>query len=57
MEGHIPSTGFDDVYASLKTGGHLVINFKEEDWIEGAKEGFKEKLDLLFADRKFKIVN
>ena len=44
IEGHIPATGFDDVHAALKTGGHFVINFKECNWVEGAKEGYKEKL-------------
>ena len=57
IEGHIPSTGFDDVHASLKVGGHFVINFKEENWVEGTKEGFKEKLDQLFAEGKFKLVS
>lgn len=57
IEGHISSTGFEDVHASLKVGGHFVINFKEENWVDGAKEGFKEKLDQLCAEGKFKLVN
>ena len=57
IEGHIPSTGFDDVHASLKTNGYFVINFKECNWVEGAKEGLKEKLGELISEGKFKVVN
>ena len=57
IEGHIPAVGFEDVHASLKTGGHFVINFKECNWVEGAKEGFKEKLTQMIEEGKFKIVH
>ena len=57
IEGHIPATGFDDVHASLKSGGHFVINFKEPNWVEGAKEGYKEKLAELVAEGKFMVVH
>lgn len=56
MEGHIPAAGFDDIHASLKTGGHALINFKDCYLEDDAKEGYKPKLDEMQAQGKFKLI-
>ena len=57
IEGHIPASGFDDVHAALKTGGHFLINLKECNWTDEAKEGYKAKLSQMIKEGKFKIVD
>ena len=49
LEGHIPDIGLDDIHASLKTNGHFVTAFKSCYWVDGKKEGYKEKCDELVA--------
>ena len=35
LAGHIPSAGFDDAHASLKTNGFFVTALKDSYWVEG----------------------
>ena len=55
MEGHIPSAGFEDIHAALKTNGFAVINFKDCYLEDDAKEAYKPKLDQMVAEGKFKL--
>ena len=35
MEGHVPSSGFDDVHAALKTNGFFVASMRSSYWLNG----------------------
>lgn len=52
--GHVPPTGYDEVYASLKKGGYFVFGIRSCFWMNGEKEGFKDKVDAMIAEGKFK---
>ena len=52
--GHIPNLGFDDIHASLKTGGYFVTPICECYWENGEKEGYKDKMDEMIRQGKFK---
>lgn len=55
-KGHIPNSGLDDIHASLKVGGHLVAAFRTFYLQPGEENGFREKLDAMEAEGKFKLV-
>ena len=57
LEGHIPDTGLDDIHASLKTNGHFIVAFKDCYWVDGMKEGYKEKCDKMVAEGKFQMIH
>jgi predicted TPR repeat methyltransferase len=35
IKGHIPSSAYDDIYASLKVGGHFVTAMRAKYWVNG----------------------
>ena len=53
---HIPKEGMDDVHASLKTGGYFVTAMRSYLYVNGETEGYKDKIDELIAEGKFKLV-
>ena len=55
--GHIPNIGFEDIHASLKPEGYFVTPICECYWVNGEKEGYKDKMDEMVAAGKFKLVN
>ena len=57
LEGHIPDAGLDDIHASMKTNAHFIVAFKDCYWVDGMKEGYKEKCDKMVAEGKFKMVH
>ena len=57
LKGHVPALGYEDVYATLKTGGYLVAGTRSMYWKDGEAEGFKDKVDAMIAEGKFKKVH
>jgi|688.fasta_scaffold720808_1 hypothetical protein len=55
-KGHIPTTGLDDIHASLKLGGHLVAAFRTFYLKHGEENGFREKLDEMEQSGKFTLI-
>ena len=56
LEGHIPSSGFDDAHAMAKVGGHFVTSIRKSYYEDGHKFGYKEKLDELIAAGKVELM-
>ena len=56
LEGHIPASCFEEAHALLKPGGHFVTAMRSEYFISGQKEGYKDKLDEMVAEGKFKLL-
>ena len=54
MSGHIPNAGFDDIHASLKTGGFFVASMRSTYWTDGK---FKDKTEEMTASGQFKMVH
>jgi len=44
LKGHIPNTGYDDVYCAMKHNGYFVTAMRTTYWTEGEKEGYYDKL-------------
>ena len=55
-KGHIPNSGLDDIHAALKVGGYLFTAFRTFYLQPGEENGFREKLDGMECDGKFKLV-
>lgn len=56
-KGHIPAAGFDDAYALCKPGGYFVTSLRRYFLERGEHDvGYREKLEQLQADGKFKIL-
>ena len=49
MKGHIPASGYDDVYAAMKIGAYFVTAMRTSYWVDGEEEGYKTKLNT-FTD-------
>ena len=47
--GHIPNIGFEDIHASLKPNGYFVTPIVKCYWVNGEKEGYKDKIDEMVA--------
>ena len=56
MPDHMPKEGMDDIHASLKTGGHFVTAMRGTLYVNGEDLGYKDKIDELIAQGKFKLV-
>ena len=56
LRGHMPKEAIDDIHAALKTGGYFVTAMRSIYWQNGQAEGYKDKLDGLIAEGKFKLV-
>ena len=55
-KGHIPNSGLDDIHAALKVGGYMVTAFRTFYLVLGEENGFREKLDAMEQDGKFKLI-
>ena len=55
--GHIPNCGFDDVHVSLKPNGYFATPICECYWVDGEKEGYKDKMDEMISQGKFKLIS
>lgn len=53
LDGHIPASGFDDMHAMCKTGGHFITSMRAIYNVAGEEHGYKDKLDELIAAGKF----
>ena len=56
VEGHIPSSGFEDAYEMLKPGGFFVTALREKYFKEGNEWGHDRKLKELCATDKFVVL-
>ena len=54
---HIPYMAFDDVHASLLPGGYFVTPICECYWQDGEQEGYKDKMDAMVEQGKFKMIS
>ena len=57
ITGHIPVAGIEDAHAALKTGGYMVSGTRSMYWVNGEKEGYKDKIDEMIAAGKFKLLH
>ena len=56
-EGHVPAAGFIDAYDMLRVGGHFVTSLrKDQYWVNGNEFGYKDAMDKLIEEGKFKMV-
>ena len=56
MPDHMPKEGMDDIHASLKKGGYFVTAMRGTLYVNGEAQGYKDKIDELIAQGKFKLV-
>ena len=47
LEGHIPASCFDEAHALCKPRGHFVTSLRSEYWVNGQKDGYKDKIDKM----------
>jgi len=53
---HIPCVAFEDIHASLKPGGYFVTPVCECYWQDGEPEGYKDKMDDMVQEGKFRLI-
>ncbi len=56
MDVHLPSVGFDEAHALLKTGGHFITSIREYYYVDGHEFGYKERINKMVAEGKWQIV-
>lgn len=56
VDGHIPSAGFEDAHAMLKSGGHFITSMRRSYYEPGESHGYREKLDEMEAAGKFRVL-
>lgn len=56
LDGHFPSLAFEECHALLRTGGHFVFALRDHYWVDGEECGYKEAVEGLLAQGKFKLV-
>ena len=56
MDIHLPSVGFDEAHAMLKTGGHFITSIREHYYVDGHELGYKERINEMVAEGKWQIV-
>ena len=56
LEGHIPASCFDEAHALCKPRGHFVTSLRSEYWVNGQKDGYKDKIDEMVSSGKFKLL-
>jgi hypothetical protein len=56
MPNHMPPAAMDDIHCSLKSGGYFVTAMRAFLYVDGEKHGYKDKIEELIKDGKFKLV-
>ena len=56
LPNHMPPAAMDDIHSCLKTGGHFITAMRTYLFTDGEKHGFKDKINEMVADGKFKHV-
>ncbi len=56
MPNHMPPSAMDDIHCSLKTGGYFVTAMRAFLFCDGEKHGYKDKIEELIQQGKFKLV-
>ena len=41
MKGHIPASGYEDVYAAMKVGSYFITAMRTKYWVDDEEEGYK----------------
>ena len=54
LPNHMPASAMDDIHSCLKTGGYFITAMRSYLYVDGEKHGFKDKINELVADGKFK---
>ena len=57
LEDHIPARGFEDIHALLKPNGFFVTAMRSIYYVNGQSEGYKDKLDQMIEDGRFRLVS
>ena len=55
MPNHMPTSAMDDMHCSLKIGGYLVTAMRSYLYVDGEKHGYKDKMDELIREGKFRL--
>ena len=57
LPNHMPPSAMDDIHCSLKTGGYFVTAMRAFLFCDGEKHGYKDKIEELIQQGKFKLVS
>jgi hypothetical protein len=53
---HMPAAAMDDMHSCLKTGGYFVTAMRKYLFVEGEPLGYKDKINEMVREEKFKLV-
>lgn len=56
LPNHAPPTAMDDCHATLKPNGYFVPAMRAYLYEQGEKHGYRDQIDQMIADGKFKLV-
>ena len=45
LKGHIPASGYEDVYSAMKVGSYFITAMRTKYWVDDEEEGYKKKLN------------
>ena len=57
LKGHIPCSGYDDVYLAMKVGSYFITAMRVSYWVNGEAEGYKDKLDTFTNDGRLELTD
>ena len=52
MKGHFPAEAFEDHVEATKPGGIIIFGLRDQYWVTGEEQGFKDKVDEIIAQGK-----
>ena len=55
LKGHIPCSGYDDVYSAMKVGSLFITAMRTKYYENGEEEHYKDALDKFIADGRLEL--